>query len=119
MARFLLVLQLPPGSAANSVLDSLTTMLAQVDAEIDHRTPAHLSALLKSVGESQRMQLFADLQSKTGGARLELVLLSREGMGTGAPITRQMFERLVGLLEQQLSSLPLVFRSDRDGAVPI
>jgi hypothetical protein len=25
----------------------------------------------------------------------------------------------VGLLEQQLSSLPLVFRSDRDGAVPI
>jgi hypothetical protein len=40
-------------------------------------------------------------------------------MGTGAPITRQMFEQLVGLLEQQLSSLPLVFRSDRDGAVPI
>jgi len=119
MARFLLVLQLPAAIAANSVLDSLTSLLDQVDAEVDHRTPAHLSAMLKPAGESQRMQLFADLQSKTGGARLELVLLSREGMGTGAPITRQMFERLVGLLEQQLSSLSLVFRSDRDGAVPV
>ena len=47
MARFLLVLQLPAAIAANSVLDSLTSLLDQVDAEVDHRTPAHLSALLK------------------------------------------------------------------------
>jgi hypothetical protein len=30
-----------------------------------------------------------------------------------------MFEQLVSLFEQQLSSLALVFRSDRDGAVPV
>lgn len=118
MARFLLVLQPPADQPAAAVLASLAPVLEGLEAEVDHRTPAHLSALLKGSGETQRMQLFADLQAKADGQVLELVLLSREAMGANAPITRQTFERLISLTDQHLANMQLLFRSDRDGALP-
>ena len=118
MARFLLVLQPPADQPAAAVLASLTPVLDALEAEVDHRTPAHLSALLKGSGEAQRMQLFADLQAKADGQVLELVLLSREAMGTRAPITRRTFEQLIALTTEHLTTMQLLFRSDRDGALP-
>jgi hypothetical protein len=118
MARFLLVLQPPVGSTPATILDGLAPLLHDLAAEVDHRTPAHISALLKGAGETQRMQLFADVQAKAEGPVLELVLLSREAMGSGAPATRSTFERLVDLAEQHLGSSQMLFRSDRDGALP-
>jgi hypothetical protein len=64
------------------------------------------------------MQLFADVQSKADGPVLELVLMSREAMGQGAPQTHAVFEQLVHLASRQLDGLELRFRSDRDGALP-
>ena len=135
MARFLLVLQprcpaetnqrpgqeapseTPSGSAA--ILQSLEPVLRELAAEVDHRTTSHLGALLRQGGDSQRMQLFADVQSKPGGSKtLELVLLSRESMGLGAPQTLAVLERLVALCQQHLEEMHLVFRSDRDGPLP-
>lgn len=118
MARFLLVLQPAAGSAPDALLDGLDPLLRSLRAEVDHRTPAHLSALLKGAAETQRMQLFADVQSKADGPVLELVLLSREAMGTGAPATRHTFEQLVDLCRQHLIGSRPLFRSDRDGALP-
>lgn len=118
MARFLLVLQPPEGLTPAAMLDGLQPLLAGLHAEVDHRTPAHVSALLKGAAEAQRMQLFADVQAKAEGPVLELVLLSREAMGTGAPATRRTFEELVGLCGEHLSHCRLMFRSDRDGALP-
>lgn len=122
MARFLLVLRptdTPTGfPTPASLLGDLSPLLQELQAEVDHRTPAHVSALLKGAAESQRMQLFADVQAKAEGPVLELVLLSREAMGTGAPITRQMFEALVQLSDTHLPGWELLFRSDRDGALP-
>ena len=123
MARFLLVLK-PTGTgsggaqAAADLLDGLAPVLDALSAEVDHRTPAHLGALLKQGGEVQRMQLFADVQSQEGGRALELVLLSRESMGLRAPETMKTFERLVDLVHAHLPELDLVFRSDRDGPCP-
>jgi hypothetical protein len=124
MARFLLVLK-PTGAGhaagsqpAPELLESLAPVLDGLSAEVDHRTTAHLGALLRQGGEVQRMQLFADIQSQAGGAALELVLLSREPMGLRAPETLKTFERLVELVHTHLPAMELVFRSDRDGPCP-
>jgi hypothetical protein len=124
MARFLLVLkptgapQPSGGAPAGQLLEALAPVLDELKAEVDHRTPAHLGALLKEGGENQRMQLFADVQSQAGGRALELVLLSREPMGLRAPETMRTFERLVELVHTHLPAMELVFRSDRDGPCP-
>lgn len=123
MARFLLVLQ-PNGSDGDgqsdpqepqAMLNALDPVLAALSAEVDHRTPAHLGALLRQGAESQRMQLFADVQAMTGRWVLELVLISREAMGLRAPQTRQLFERLVLLVTAHMPQMRIAFRSDRDG----
>jgi hypothetical protein len=139
MARFLLVLQPSCANQAGQqdrqgdgkdasqgfetlperILGSLEPVLQQLNAEVDHRTRAHLSALLRQEGDSQRMQLFADVQSKHGGGKsLELVLLSRESMGLGAPRSLEVFERLVTLCLEHLPEMRPVFRSDQDGPLP-
>jgi|694.fasta_scaffold60521_7 hypothetical protein len=130
MARFLLVLQSTssaPSQPADgtphrepgdteAMLQALEPVLRGLNAEVDHRTRAHMGALVKQGGENQRMQLFADVQSKPGGVRaLELVLLSRESMGLRAPQTLAVFERLVALCQEHLQEMRLIFRSDRDG----
>jgi hypothetical protein len=64
------------------------------------------------------MQLFADVQAKSGGPVLELVLMSREPMGQGAPQTRRVFETMLEVVASALTDLQVTFRSDRDGALP-
>jgi len=49
---------------------------------------------------------------------LEVVVMCREGMGCGAPVTRQHFERLVELARETMPHLTPLFRSDLDGAIP-
>ena len=119
MARFLVVLKPGAPISAELMLEALHPVLNGLKAEIEHSTPAHLSAMIRGGGESQRMQLFADVQSKADGKVLELVLLSREAMGTTAPHTREVFKLLLELIQQHVPSMPLTFRSDRDGPVPI
>jgi hypothetical protein len=120
MARFLLVLKpsRERSSGAAALIDGLHPVLEALHADLDHRTPAHLSALLRHGTEGLPVQLFADVQAKAEGNVLELALMSREPMGKGAPLTRAAFERLVAASAQHLPQLALVFRSDRDGALP-
>jgi hypothetical protein len=49
---------------------------------------------------------------------LELVLMSREAMGRGAPLTLERFERLLETAVTTMTALDVVFRSDRDGPLP-
>jgi hypothetical protein len=100
------------------MLKALDPVLRDLNAEVDHRTSAHLGAMVKQGGETQRMQLFADVQSKADGRVLELVLLSREAMGLRAPKTHQTFMRLLELVSQHLGGMTLQFRSDLDGPIP-
>ena len=118
MARFLLVLKPRTSASPAALIEALEPLLQDLHAEIDHRTPAHLSALLRGGQEHLRMQLFGDVQSKAEGPVLELVLMSREPMGQGAPQTRQVFQQMLELLAGRQPGLELIFRSDRDGALP-
>ena len=110
MARFLVVLKPGTPMSAETMLEALHPVLNGLKAEIEHSTPAHLSAMIRGGGESQRMQLFADVQSKSDGKVLELVLLSRESMVTTAPHTRGVFPLLLELIQQQVPSMHLTFR---------
>ena len=118
MARFLLVLKPRSPLDTTALIAGMDPMLDALGAEVDHRTPAHLSAML-SGSDNLRLQLFADVQAKLESRVLEVVLMSREAMGRGAPLTRERFERLVELAITTMPHLSPVFRSDRDGPMPI
>lgn len=85
MARFLLVLKPRSVVQPRALIEALKPMLEALQAEVDHETIAHLSAVVRVSGEQQRMQLFADVQNKADGVVLELAIMSRESMGRGAP----------------------------------
>jgi hypothetical protein len=118
MARFLLVLKPREAASAAQLIEGLEPLLQGLRAEVDHRTPAHLSALLRGGLENLRLQLFADVQAKAEGPVLELVLMSREPMGQGAPQTHAVFEQMLQLVAAGLAGMEVRFRSDRDGALP-
>ena len=117
MARFLLVFRPRTPSGPELLIPQLEPLMERLSAEIDHRTPAHLSAMLRSGSESLRLQLFADVQARSEGPVLELVLMSQEPMGKGAPQTLERLKDLVEAAGECLGDLELVFRSDRDGPV--
>lgn len=118
MARFLLVLRPSVPKEPRELIEGLGPLLEGLQAAVDHRTPAHLSAMLNGGSDNLPLQLFADVQARASGPVLELVLMSREAMGRGAPQTRQSFETLVELALQTQPDLEAVFRSDRDGPLP-
>lgn len=118
MARFLVVLQPSQIPASGDLITALNPLLQHLAAEVEHRTTVHLSALLRDAGDNLSLQLFADVQAKKMGPVLELVLMSREAMGRGAPLTHQRFRQLLSTLEETAPQLQLLFRSDRDGPVP-
>jgi hypothetical protein len=117
MARYLMVLRPQSAMEPAALIAALDPLIAHLRAEVDHRTPAHLSAMLGG-GEPLRLQFFADVQAQSGGPVLELVLMSREPMGRGAPQTLRWFEQLAEAVRETTPQLQLVFRSDRDGPLP-
>ena len=120
MARFLLVLKPAAAVSASAValIDGLRPVLEVLGADVEHRTPAHLSALLRHGADAMHLQLIAHAQVKAGDPALELALMSREPMGKGAPLTRAVFDQLVAACGQYLQPLEPCFRSDRDGVRP-
>ena len=114
MARFLLVLKPRAAMPSSALIEALAPLLQALQAEVDHHTAAHLNAVLRLKGEQQQMQLFADVQNKADGMVLELAVMSREAMGSGAPQTLAVFEELVNQAGR-LVGMDVVFRSDRDG----
>jgi hypothetical protein len=118
MARFLLLFRPRSPLPAAELIGRLDPLIERFRAEVDHRSAAHLSATVRGEHETLRLQLIADVQAKADGPLLELVLMSREAMGAGAPLTKEMFGNLVTMAAQVMPDLDLVFRSDRDGALP-
>ncbi|MCT0206632.1 hypothetical protein [Synechococcus sp. CS-1332] len=118
MARFLLLFRPQLPLPATELIARLDPLILRFHADVEHRSPAHLSAMVRGEYEMLRLQLIADVQAKADGPVLELVLMSREAMGAGAPHTKQLFENLVAIAAQVMPDLDLVFRSDRDGALP-
>ncbi|MEI8250338.1 MAG: hypothetical protein WCF98_04140 [Synechococcus sp. ELA057] len=118
MARFLVVLKPRNPVEPQELISALDPLVKRLMAEVEHRTAAHLSAMLRDASDNLRLQLFADVQAQSCGPVLELVLMSREPMGRGAPLTRGRFGQLLELVEETIPSVQVTFRSDRDGPLP-
>jgi len=118
MARFLLLFRPRSHLQPPELIARLEPLIERFSADVEHRSPAHLSALVRGDHEPLRLRLIADVQAKAEGPVLELVLMSREAMGLGAPRTKEQFESLVAIAGQVMPDLDLVFRSDRDGPLP-
>ena len=118
MARLIFVLKSSTPIQARELIPQLLPVLEAIDATIDQQAPAHLSALFRSTPEGLSLQLFADVQPQARGPELDVVVMSREAMGKGAPITQRAFERLIALVADLAPGLELIFRSDRDGPLP-
>jgi hypothetical protein len=52
-----------------------------------------------------------------GRGELCVLVTSREGMSSGAPLSRRVLEQVLQQLAHLLPESPLIYRSDRDGAV--
>lgn len=118
MARLILVLKSFEPVEPRALIPQLLPVLEGLEATIDQQAPAHLSALFRSHPEGLTLQLFADVQPQAGGPELDVVVMSREAMGKGAPVTQRSFERLIDLVATRAPALVLTFRSDRDGPLP-
>ncbi|MCP9848597.1 hypothetical protein [Cyanobium sp. Morenito 9A2] len=118
MARMILVLKTPEPVQTRDLIPQLLPVLEGLEASIDQQAPAHLSALFRSPPEGLALQLFADVQPQAGGPELDVVVMSREPMGKGAPVTQRAFERLIALVNERAPGLQICFRSDRDGPLP-
>lgn len=118
MARFLVVLRPQEPMRPAELIAMLDPLLSRLAGEVEHRTSFHLSAMLPESSDHLRLQLFADVQAHPVGSILELMLISREPMGRGAPFTHRGLCQMLRLIRETLPSLEVVFRSDQDGPLP-
>ena len=97
----------------------LRLLLEQLDPEPDRGTFTWLdqrnAALALLPGRAAvPVQVLLELR---GRGELLVLVTSREGMGTGAPLSRSVHERILQRLAQLIPESALQYRSDRDGAV--
>ena len=76
----------------------------------------HNNVSLPLVVQPEGLTVQVLLESRPHG-ELMLLVSSREGMGHGAPITQQVFARLVTAVDQELPQARWIYRSDRDGPI--
>jgi len=112
LARLEALLSLQPGAENRRwVLDQLGHELAAEITWVDPRN----ACLSLAVGPSaMSVQVLLELRVPD---QLGLMVNSREGMGSGAPLSHAVLEQLLELLMGLLPGAALAYRSDRDGPI--
>jgi hypothetical protein len=112
VARLEALLSLQPGAEnRRQALDQLGHELAAEITWVDPRN----ACLSLAVGPSaMAVQVLLELR---GPDQLGLMVNSREGMGSGAPLSHAVLEQLLELLMRLLPGAALAYRSDRDGPI--
>jgi hypothetical protein len=73
------------------------------------------ACLSLSVGPSALpVQVLVELR---GDEQLVVLVNSREGMGSGAPLSHAVLQQVLDLLQQRVPGAELNYRSDRDGPI--
>jgi len=73
------------------------------------------ACLSLSVGPSALpVQVLVELR---GDEQLVVLVNSREGMGSGAPLSHAVLQQVLDLLQQRVPGAELAYRSDRDGPI--
>lgn len=112
MARLEALLSLQPGALnRRQTLDQLGVELATELTWLDPR-----NACLSLVAGPSALQVQVLLELR-GRDQLSLLVNSREGMSSGAPLSRAVLEQVLAILSRLLPGTTLDYRSDRDGPI--
>lgn len=115
MARLMVVLKPVAACGAAELIPQIDPVLDRLAAVVDERSATHLGASFVQAPVGLKVQLFGDVQPRSDGYELELVLMSGEPMAAGSRNTRLALEALLSEVERLALGLEVVFRSDRDG----
>lgn len=112
MARLEALLSLQQGALnRRQPLDQLGVELATELTWLDPR-----NACLSLVAGPSALQVQVLLELR-GRDQLSVLVNSREGMSSGAPLSRAVLEQVLAILSRLLPGTTLTYRSDRDGPI--
>lgn len=112
MARLESLFNVQPG--AENRRQALQQLGQDLGTELTWLDPRN-ACLSLSVGPSALpVQVLVELR---GDEQLVVLVNSREGMGSGAPLSHAVLQQVLDLLQQRLPGVELAYRSDRDGPI--
>ena len=112
MARLESLFNVQPG--AENRRQALQQLGQDLGTELTWLDPRN-ACLSLSVGPSALpVQVLVELR---GDEQLVVLVNSREGMGSGAPLSHAVLQQVLDLLQQRVPGAELNYRSDRDGPI--
>jgi hypothetical protein len=112
VARLEALLSLRPG--AESHRQALTQVGRPWAAELTWLDPRNACLSLSAGPSALPVQVLMELP---GNNQLVVMVNSREGMGSGAPLSRGVLQQVLARLEELLPGATVTYRSDRDGPI--
>ena len=104
----------PPGSPAEECRQTLNQLAVSLAAELTWLDPRNACLSLSAGASALPVQVLMELRDPD---QLGVLVNSREGMGSGAPLSHDVLEQVLDLLMRLLPGAALAYRSDRDGPI--
>jgi hypothetical protein len=112
LARLEALVSLQPGAV--KLRQSLDQLGAELATELTWLDPRNACLSLVAGPSALQVQVLLELR---GRDQLSVMVNSREGMSSGAPLSRAVLEQVLGLLLRLMPGTGLAYRSDRDGPI--
>ena len=112
MARLEALLKVKP--SAEECRQTLNQLAVSLAAELTWLDPRNACLSLAVGASALPVQVLMELRDPD---QLGVLVNSREGMGSGAPLSHDVLEQVLDLLMRLLPGAALAYRSDRDGPI--
>ena len=112
MARLEALLKVKP--SAEECRQTLNLLAVSLAAELTWLDPRNACLSLSAGASALPVQVLMELRDPD---QLGVLVNSREGMGSGAPLSHDVLEQVLDLLMRLLPGAALAYRSDRDGPI--
>ena len=112
MARLEALLKVKP--SAEECRQTLNQLAVSLAAELTWLDPRNACLSLSAGASALPVQVLMELRDPD---QLGVLVNSREGMGSGAPLSHDVLEQVLDLLMRLLPGAALAYRSDRDGPI--
>ena len=112
MARLEALLKVKP--SAEECRQTLNQLAFSLDVEMTWLDPRNACLSLSAGASGLPVQVLMELR---GPDQLGMLVNSREGMGSGAPLSHAVLQQVLDLLLKLSPGAALAYRSDRDGPI--
>lgn len=112
MARLEALLKVKP--SAEECRQTLNQLAVSLDGEMTWLDPRNACLSLSAGPSALPVQVLMELR---GNDQLVVMVNSREGMGSGAPLSHAVLQQVLDLLLKLSPGTALIYRSDRDGPI--